>query len=323
MIVQNPRMLEAYALARRVARTDVSVLVLGETGTGKDHLAATVHAASTRSHLPFRPVNCAAIPERLTESILFGHGRGDVGQSAGAFEDASGGTLFLDEIGELSRGAQAALLRTLETKTISRSTGPNEVPVDVRVVSATHCDLGKMVDDGTFRKDLLYRLNTVTIELPPLRERRDELEPLVRAFLDRACMEWGLSLRGVSPEAMQALERYDWPGNIRQLRNVVERASLAAEPPYIRPRDLPRAVLEPRVAPAAVATVSASPRTESEEGLAERVRDFERGLITDALARSGGSRPTAAKILRIPLRTLYRRIQTLGLTVFEEDQAPN
>jgi two-component system response regulator PilR (NtrC family) len=178
-----------------------------------------------------------------------------------------------------------------------------------------------MVDDGTFRKDLLYRLNTVTIELPPLRERLDELEPLVRSFLERACAEWGLSLRGVSSEAMQALERYDWPGNIRQLRSVIERASLAAEPPYIQPRDLPRALLEPRAA--AAASVSASPPAGSEEGLTERVRDFERGVITEALARAGGNRPTAAKLLRIPLRTLYRRIQTLGLAAFDEERAPN
>jgi two-component system response regulator AtoC len=321
VIVQNPKMLEAYELARRAARTEASVLVLGETGTGKDHLAATVHAASERSHQPFRPVNCAAIPEKLAESILFGHEGRSPGERAGAFDDASGGTLFLDEIGDLTPGAQARLLRSLETKTISRVGGTREIAIDVRVVSATHCDLEKMVNDGAFRNDLLYRLNTVTIEVPPLRERRDELEPLARSFLERACVEWGLSLRGLSSDAMDALQAYDWPGNIRQLRNVIERASLTAEPPFIRQRDLPRVMLQPRAA--LVPAEGTARGGDEDEGLAERMRDFERRVITDALTRTGGSRPAAAKLLRIPIRTLYRRIQTLGLAVFDEDRAPN
>jgi DNA-binding NtrC family response regulator len=313
-------MLEVYGLASRTAKTDAPVLILGETGAGKEHLAWTVHSDSARAAKPFRAVNCAAIPEKLTESILFGHERGAFTgadrRSAGVFEEAEGGTVFLDELAELSRGAQAALLRVLETKKAYRVGGSKELSFDVRVVAATHCDIEKVVKEGGFREDLLYRLNTVTLEVPPLRERTDEIEPLAQLFLGNACADWGMAPKTLPAETLKALQAYDWPGNVRQLRNVIERASLAAQSSSIAPSDLPATILVARNQPDA----RMRPPDDASEGLASRLQEYEKRMIEDALARTGGSRPAAAKLLRLPLRTLYRRIRALGIS---EDPASN
>jgi transcriptional regulator with PAS, ATPase and Fis domain len=316
IVMQSPKVIAAYELARRAARVDAPILILGETGTGKEHLATTVHTESPRRVAPFKAINCGAIPEGLTESILFGHERGAFTgadrRAKGLFDEASGGVVFLDEIGELSGPAQKALLRVLETKKMTRVGGSTEVDADARVVAATHCDLARMVDDGTFRADLLYRLNTIVIELPPLRERLDELQPLIDLFLQDVRREWGIDVAGVEPDAMNLLRSYPWPGNIRQLRNVIERAAIVAKEARIRPVDLPHVVFSDTgpVGP----DESREPETEiSSAGLKPLIRSYEARVISTALRRTGGSRHAAAKLLRIPLRTLFRKLKTLGL----------
>jgi transcriptional regulator with GAF, ATPase, and Fis domain len=221
-----------YDDAIRAAAANVPVLVLGETGVGKEHVARTLHRESPRRDHPFVAVNCAAIPASLLESTLFGHERGAfTGASAramGVFERANGGVLFLDEIGDLGSGAQVALLRAIEARRISRVGSSLEIPVDVRIVAATHCDLEAMIEEGTFRQDLYYRLNGISLEVPPLRERQDEIEPLVRQFLLQARRDWGLRLRDVTPEAMAHLQRCECPGNVRPLRCAVKSEALLA-----------------------------------------------------------------------------------------------
>jgi transcriptional regulator with PAS, ATPase and Fis domain len=312
IVLGNARVRQAYELARRAARTEVPVLVLGETGTGKEHLAWTIHAMSARAGGPFKTINCAAVPDSLVESALFGHERGAFTGAdrrvAGVFEAAREGVVLMDEIAELSQKAQAALLRALETKKICRVGSATEVDLDVRIVAVTHRDLARMVDEGTFREDLLYRLNTVTVELPPLRERTDDLEALVAAFLAQAREAWGLPVHGVDVEAMDILGRYPWPGNIRQLRNTVERAALASTTTVITRGDLPGPILEWRQA--AILSVNGDGK---EAGLEEKLRDFEAELLSATLRRTGGNRSAAAAELKVSLRTLYRRLKELGL----------
>jgi DNA-binding NtrC family response regulator len=328
IVLEDPNVVALYAVAKRAAVTELPVLVLGETGTGKEHLAKTIHAKSQRSGGPFRAINCGAIPPQLVESALFGHERGAFTgadrRSAGLFEDAAGGTVFLDEIAELPASAQAALLRVLEAKTFQRVGSTQELKADVRLVAATHCDLNAAVAEGTFRKDLLYRINTVTLELPPLRERRGEIEPLVERFLGECREEWGVRVDGIEPDALEHLRAYAWPGNIRQLRNAIELAALVAPLRRLRSEDLPAYLRQkrPSVAPAASAPTearvpqvglpSAAP-IPLEQGLKSGLREYEARLILEALRRTGGRRRAAAKLLRIPTRTLYRRMQGLGL----------
>jgi DNA-binding NtrC family response regulator len=320
VVLRSRLVLDAYELARHAAQTDVPVLVRGETGTGKEHLAATVHRLSPRRHALLCAVNCGAIPEdNLVASVLFGHERGAFTgadrRAEGLFEQAIGGVVFLDEVAELSRSAQAALLRVLETKKIRRLGGTCDVPVDVRIVAATHCDLDGMAEEGSFRRDLLYRLNAVTLELPPLRDRLDELEPLVELFLTRAREQWGLSVRGVAEAAMDGLRAYGWPGNIRQLRNVVERGALAARSPFIERSDLPRIIRDGTEPPS-----RSPPPRENGGGLTERLAEYEARLLADTLRRTNGNRAEAAKVLKVPLRTFYRRIRALGLSDGDSDE---
>lgn len=224
--------------------------------------------------------------------------------------------MFLDELGELSGSAQAALLRVLETKKISRLGSPREIEVDVRIIAATHCNLTQMVEEGTFRRDLLYRLNTVTVDVPPLRDRADEIEALSTLFLRDACENWKLGARSIAPEATAALQRYSWPGNIRQLRNVIERAALVTPDSAIRVRDLPRQLFENEAPDALVdrgqgTIIPSGVPTDSD--LKTSMKQVEAALIRDALRRTAGNRASAAKLLRIPLRTLFRRMKLLGV----------
>jgi two-component system response regulator AtoC len=318
-LIRNGRMKKVYEDARQAARADLPVLVLGETGVGKEHVAITIHRESARRDGPLVTVNCAAIPPSLLESAFFGHERGAftgaVTRSVGSFESAHGGVLFLDELGELTASAQAALLRALEARRIARVGSSAEVPIDVRIVAATHCNLEAMVDDGSFRRDLYFRLNAVTLRVPPLRERPDEIEPLVRHFLEKARHEWRVRAEGVSPDALETLCRYGWPGNVRQLRFAIERAALLAARREIRISDLPEYVLggsAPESPPAF--------ETLADLRLRERIRKFERSLIEEAMRRSGGNRGIAAKLLGIPVRTLFRRMRASdGVLEAEED----
>ena len=235
VVVKNAAMKQVMATVKRLAQSTIGVLIHGETGTGKEVIARAIHEGGPRKKQPLRCINCAAIPGTLIESVLFGHEQGaftGADKSArGIFEQADGGTVLLDEIGELAASAQAALLRVLETKKVTRVGGDKEIDVDVRVIAATHRDLEAMVEAGRFRQDLLYRLNTMTLRIPPLRERVDEIRPLAERFLKEARRQAGTDVRAIDPQALAALERYPWPGNVRELRNV-DRA---------RGRALPRA----------------------------------------------------------------------------------
>ncbi|HEY3411540.1 MAG TPA: sigma-54 dependent transcriptional regulator [Armatimonadota bacterium] len=233
---------EAYVMAARAAPSNASVLILGETGTGKEYLARTIHYASPRADGPFIKVSCAALPETLLESELFGHEKGSftnaLNRRIGRFEMANGGTLLLDEIGDISLPTQIKLLRVLQEKEFERLGGAETIRSDVRIVAATNKDLGKAVEEGAFRSDLLYRLNVLTISLPPLRERGDDMEEYASFFLDRANAEAGRNITGFSDTALKAMREYPWPGNIRELENAVNRAVILCMGETIQAQDL-------------------------------------------------------------------------------------
>src|SRR5262245_58471161 len=249
----SPKMQRILRLVSRVAPTDSTVLLLGESGTGKELIARSLHVQSRRSRGPFVPVNVGAIPETLVESELFGYARGAFTgaavERAGLVEEADGGTLFLDEIADMPAQAQVKLLRTLESNEVRRLGDNVTRLVDLRVVAATHRNLRVLVDDGRFREDLYYRLNVVQIELPPLRERREDIGLLASYFLARIAERMSRPGMSFAPEAMEIIERYDYPGNVRELENAVEHAVALSEGTLIRPADLPTALRTPRMLP--------------------------------------------------------------------------
>jgi DNA-binding NtrC family response regulator len=281
----------------RAASSALPVLVQGETGTGKELLARALHERSPRRPFPFVPINCAALPESLIESELFGHERGAftgaVDRKAGLFEVATRGTVFLDEVGELSLPLQSRLLRVLETQEFFRVGGTRPVRVDVRVVSATNRDLRSEVESGRFREDLYYRLNGVTLHVPPLRERRGDIAVLARHFLDRA---GGAHM--LDPAALEVLQAYDWPGNVRELEMVIQRAALLSAEPTIRAADLPLEV-RPRAAP----RVMRADLT---------LADMEREYIQAVLEKNRGHRGRTAEALGIDPKTLYNKLRAWG-----------
>jgi len=313
-----------WAMVDRAAPSAVPVLVFGETGTGKELVAQALHRRSPRADKPFRVVNCGAIPANLVESTLFGAERGAFTGAdrtlRGLFEQAHGGTLFLDEVGELPLAAQASLLRVLETGRITRIGGDRELAVDVRVVSATHRDLEARCGDGSFRWDLYYRLNGLSLELPPLRARTDEIAPLVGHFLAISSDARSATL-SVDARAMAAIVAYAWPGNIRELRHAIQRAVLVAEGDAIRIEHLPERVRLARESAAPAASPIAMPAPppsesgaqEEAEGLRDELRRHESRLITDALARTNGNTAAAAALLQIPVRTLTHKMLALGI----------
>jgi len=313
-VVINPAMRRLYDMVTRVARTTLPVLVLGETGSGKELIAREVHARSLRAQGPFKAVNCAAIPAGLVEAVLFGHERGAFTgadkRKAGIFEEANGGSVFLDEVGELSPHAQAALLRVLETKQIARVGSSQEVAVDVRVIAATHRDLSGMAAAGTFREDLMFRLDALSLSVPPLRERRDEVQALAELFLERSRSQWNVNARGLSEDALEALRQFNWPGNVRQLRNVIERAATLCAGERIELEDLPEelwlstADTERPPQPTDVVEV---------KNLTERMRGLEKTWIREALQEARGNHARAARLLGIPRGTLVYKLRLHGL----------
>jgi DNA-binding NtrC family response regulator len=316
-LVHSSAMRELYQTVQRVADNELPVLILGETGTGKELVARAVHAMGKRAGNQLGVVNCGAIPENLTESILFGHEKGAFTgadrRNKGVFEQSHGGTVFLDEVGEMPLSAQSSLLRVLETKKVCRLGASVEIDVDVRVIAATHCDADAMVKEGTFRRDLLYRLNAITLQVPPLRERPDEIEPLALFFLQQACSEWGRSVEHIDSAAMELLEGYSWPGNIRQLRNVVERGALLCEGDTFRVRDLPGSIANPQQT-----ADSATPEARGEAGggdlpFKDQMDAYEARLIAEAIERTAGNQRAAARLLRMPYRTLVRKVKKYGL----------
>ncbi|XXT20082.1 sigma 54-interacting transcriptional regulator [Sorangium sp. So ce429] len=336
-IIAGQKMRGLLETVRRVAASRIPVILHGETGTGKEVLARMIHESGPRKGRRVVRVNCGAIPKDLVESTLFGHERGAftgaLQQQKGVFEEANGGTVFLDEIGELPPAAQAALLRVLEVGAFSRVGSSREVEVDVRVVAATHRDLEAMAASGAFRADLYYRLGGVVIDIPPLRERRDEIEPLARQFLRTASAANGRRVEGIAPEALAMLGAYGWPGNVRELRNVIERAVVVARGAIVEAEDLPPRVREAERAadperasdPGRISALpdsgarSAAPSA-PEENRAEaggpargKVQQYEATLLYDTLEAAGWSRAEAARRLGMPVRTLSYRMKVLGV----------
>ncbi|WP_242391984.1 sigma-54-dependent transcriptional regulator [Anaeromyxobacter oryzisoli] len=295
---------------RKVAATDATVLVLGESGTGKELVARAVHDQGARRAKPFVSVSCAAIPEGLLESELFGHEKGAftgaVRRKLGRFELAHEGTLFLDEVGELPPSVQVKLLRVLQERQFERVGGEETIQVDVRVVSATNRDLAAMVAEGRFREDLFYRLNVVPITLPPLREREGDVEELARAFLARAAPRIGRKVSAFAPEALALLRRYRWPGNVRELENVVEQALVFAEGELVRAEDLPEGLRE---APPAAAL----PVLTGDRSLTDVLEELERQLILAAYERARGVKAETARLLGIKPSALYYKLEKYGI----------
>jgi DNA-binding NtrC family response regulator len=291
-------------VVRRAAGTRATVLVLGESGTGKELVAQALHQTSPRRDKPFVKVACAALPESLLESELFGHEKGAftgaLARREGRFEQAHGGTLFLDEIGDISPMTQVKLLRFLATQEFQRVGGNETIRVDVRLVSATHRDLAEEIKAGRFREDLYYRLNVVSVVLPPLRERKGDLPALLSHFISRFSERYGKKLHGLAPGTLQALMAHDWPGNVRELENAVERAVVLAQGPELTADDLPPALRGPR--PQRTALIPGA-----------TLAEIEREAILQTLEMVGGSTTQAAQVLGISVRKIQYRLNEYGL----------
>ncbi len=304
MIGGSPEMQQVYHTIEQAAPTSASILVVGESGTGKELVAQTVHRLSPRAAFPYVPINCAAIPDTLLESELFGHEKGAFTgafeRRQGCFELADRGTLFLDEVAEMASGTQAKLLRVLQERTVRRLGGTQERPVDIRVVAATNADPSAAVSDGRLREDLYYRLNVFEIRLPPLRRRKSDLPALVQAFVDEFSARNNRPVTGADPTVMRVFEDYTWPGNVRELRNVIERATIVAKGPMIGLHDLPPLGGYER-------------QTASKSMLAPgtTVDEAERALIVLTLDHTKGNKTQAAEMLGISVKTLHNKLNRM------------
>jgi two-component system, NtrC family, response regulator AtoC len=313
VLVADPAMAAAFALLRRLAASDLALLLLGETGVGKENAAFAGHAWSPRRDGPFVTVNCAAIPETLFESELFGHERGAfsgaVQAKAGLLEAASGGTLFLDEVGELPAAAQAKLLRVLEVGKLTRLGDVRERTVNLRLVAATNRDLEQEVQAGRFRRDLYFRLGAATIILPPLRDRPREIPLLAREFLTTACTRLQRPVATISPGALERLTAHEWSGNVRELKNTMEYAAATASDGLVEPWHLP-----PRLAGVAQPAPPAQPRPEPRfRPIGEEIEELERRRIAEALAAAAGVQTRAAELISMSLRTFQQRLKDYGI----------
>jgi two-component system response regulator PilR (NtrC family) len=311
VIGNSAAMQRVFDLVSQVADSRANVLVTGESGTGKEMIARAIHEMSERRDGPFIVVNCAAIPENLLESELFGHVRGAftgaLHNKEGLFELAHGGTLFLDEVGDLPLALQVKVLRAIQEKSFRRVGGTHDQQVDARIVSATNRRLEEEVLRGRFREDLYYRLNVIEIPLPPLRERKDDIALLVDHFVEKYARELGKDVKGMSDEALAKLLAYRFPGNVRELENVIERAAALTRAPVIQVESLPRPVLE-REEP------EPAPRIPREGvDLDKLMEEYERSLILEALRPAGGVKKRAAKLLGISFRSLRYRLEKLGI----------
>ena len=307
IIGRTPPMEELFELIRQIAPTRATALIQGESGTGKELVAHAIHGLSPRARSPFIAVHCAALSQNLLESELFGHEKGSftgaVERRRGRFELAEGGTLFLDEISEIEPALQVKLLRVLEERKFERVGGQETLEADIRLVTATNNDLAKLVQEGKFRKDLFYRINVLTITLPPLRERRDDIPLLVRHFIDDFARENNRKIEDISSEAMAALVSCNWPGNVRELKNVIERMVVLSHGAKLTHRDLP-------------ASLRVNEKTSAKSGgmaSAFSIKEANRHMIISALETNGGNRTLAAKQLGISRRTLHRKLREFGI----------
>ncbi|MDT5293413.1 MAG: hypothetical protein QOJ76_293 [Acidobacteriota bacterium] len=325
LIGDSEAMGRVRSLIEKVAETDATVLVRGESGTGKELVARELHERSSqRRRGSFVAVNCAALPSELIESELFGHEKGAFTGAAarrrGKFEQADGGTLFLDEIGDMSANVQAKLLRALEERRIERLGGSDSIPVDVRIVSATHRPLEQDIEKGSFRADLFYRLQVVTVEIPALRERREDIPLLAETFARQAAERYGLPPRVLAPSALRRLVEYQWPGNVRELRNAVERALILAEGGEVTAKDLPEEIgaggkskQTPAAAAGAVVVEAGALAVPFTSDFREDRREFERRYIARCLEETGGNVTRAAAILGMHRQSLQHKLRELGL----------
>jgi DNA-binding NtrC family response regulator len=318
MIGQNVEMRKIYQVIEQAAPTSASVLISGESGTGKELVAQTIHQLSPRSAHAYIAINCAAIPDTLLESELFGHEKGAftgaIARRQGCFELANRGTLFLDEISEMTPATQAKLLRVLQERTFRTLGGQREQSVDIRVLAATNADPPDAVRQGKLREDLFYRLNVFAICLPPLRQRKDDLPLLTQAFITEFNARNQRSVTGLSGRAMQVLERYDWPGNVRELRNVIERATIVTHGRVIDLQDLPlMSGATPTPTPAAPAASAAGGPPTADLSAGTTVEEAERKLIELTLEHTAGNKTRAAEMLGISLKTLHNKLNRLNL----------
>ncbi len=310
IVSQDEKMKEVFDIIQKVAYTTTTVLIVGESGTGKELVARAIHRAGPRREKPFVAINCASIPAELMESELFGYEKGAFtgayAQTIGKFEYADGGTLFLDEISTLKPELQAKLLRVIEEKRIQRIGSARPIPVDVRIIAATNMDLKKMVEEGKFRQDLYFRLNVLPIQLPPLRERKDDIPLLLDYFVKKFNEKYRRKVKGFSPEAVEALKQYQWPGNVRELENLVERMVVLSDGEKTTTlSDLPVEVL--------VGKDELEEIPVAELGLIKAREEFERRLISKVLELTGGNQSETARILKIHRNTLLQKMEQLGL----------
>jgi two-component system response regulator AtoC len=311
LVGQSPPMLQVFDLIKKVVDSDKTVLILGESGTGKELVAKAIHWNSPRRNQPFIVQNCAAIPRELLESELFGHVRGSftgaTRDKAGLLEQADQGSFFLDEIGDLDGLLQAKILRVVEDGMVRRIGDNKERKVDVRLICATSHDLEQKIRSGTFRTDLYYRLNVITIKLPPLRDRREDIPLLIRHFLSKQEKATGRCIQGISRQAMATLESYSWPGNVRELENAIEQASLfASEEQILTIDNLPSAIKQTSALTVATEITSLP--------LPKALEQLERTLISDALEQTNGNKTLTAKLLGVNRTYLYDRLEKYGLS---------
>lgn len=316
MIGKSKTMQEVYGLIEKSSTTDSTVLITGESGTGKEMAARAIHFLSRRSERPFISINCAALPENLLESELFGHVKGSftgaVADKKGMFEVAQRGTLFLDEVGETSPWTQVKLLRALQERKIRRVGGTEEIPVDVRIIAATNLDLKRRIEEGKFREELFYRLNVISFEMPPLRKRVEDIPLLVQHFLQKYCQQMGKKMKRLAPDVISYFEAYPWPGNVRELENVIERVVAIEDRETVTAASLPREIVAPPRK--AVSALTIPPQFNLMEHLDVVAREY----ITRARAMAGGNLRKTASLLGISYRSLRHMIQKYGLNKTEK-----
>ena len=316
MIGKSKKMREVYSLIEKIAGTDSTILISGESGTGKEVAARAIHHQSTRTERPFVSINCGALPENLLESELFGHARGSftgaIANKKGLFEIAEKGTLFLDEVGEMSPWTQVKLLRTLQDKRIRRVGGTEEIPVDVRIIAATNQDLKKRIEEDKFREDLFYRLNVISMEIPPLRDRKEDIPILVSHFLRKCCERMGRPMKRMPPRVMKIFESYPWPGNVRELENAIERIVAIEERETVTETSLPEELLAPQREPER--NYDLTPGFD----LNATLDGISRNFVQQALHRASGNLKETAELLGINYRSLRYLIEKFGLKSVRE-----